>query len=93
MRANASGKHLKPSIVCRTATADKAVSCIVVPAGKNCMHDEKTVQRFIELRASGWIYARLMTELNVSKTTIRFRTGKGDPVGLPPRHAILVKKR
>ena len=34
------------------------------------MHDEKTVQRFIELRASGWIYARLMTELNVSKPTL-----------------------
>jgi hypothetical protein len=31
------------------------------------MHDEQTVQRFIELRASGWTYARLMTEFNVSK--------------------------
>ena len=34
------------------------------------MHDEKTVQRFIELRASGWTYARLMTELNASKPTL-----------------------
>ena len=34
------------------------------------MHDEKTVQRFIELRASGWTYARLMTELNVTKPTL-----------------------
>jgi len=34
------------------------------------MHDEQTVQRFIELRACGWTYARLMTELNVSKPTL-----------------------
>jgi hypothetical protein len=34
------------------------------------MHDETTVQRFIELRASGWTYARLMTELNVTKPTL-----------------------
>jgi hypothetical protein len=34
------------------------------------MHDATTVQRFIELRASGWSYARLMTELNVSKPTL-----------------------
>jgi len=34
------------------------------------MHDEQTVQRFIELRASGWTYARLMTELNTSKPTL-----------------------
>ena len=34
------------------------------------MHDENTVQRFIELRASGMTYARLMTELNVSKPTL-----------------------
>ena len=34
------------------------------------MYDEKTVQRFIELRASGWTYARLMTELNASKPTL-----------------------
>ena len=33
-------------------------------------HDDKTVQRFIELRAQGWSYARLMTELNVSKPTL-----------------------
>jgi hypothetical protein len=34
------------------------------------MHDDKTVQRFIELRSQGWTYARLMTELNVSKPTL-----------------------
>jgi len=34
------------------------------------MHDDKTIQRFIELRASGWTYARLMTELGVSKPTL-----------------------
>jgi hypothetical protein len=33
-------------------------------------HDEKTIQRFIELRAQGWTYARLMTELHVSKPTL-----------------------
>lgn len=34
------------------------------------MHDDRIVQRFIELRAQGWSYARLMTELNVSKPTL-----------------------
>jgi len=34
------------------------------------MHDDNTVQRFIELRAQGWSYARLMTELNVTKPTL-----------------------
>jgi hypothetical protein len=34
------------------------------------MHNEKTVQRFIQLRASGWTYARLTTELNASKPTL-----------------------
>ncbi len=34
------------------------------------MYDEKTVQRFIELRAQGWAYARLKTELNISKPTL-----------------------
>jgi hypothetical protein len=34
------------------------------------MHDEQTVQRIIELRAQGWTYARLITELNVSKPTL-----------------------
>ena len=34
------------------------------------MHDDKTVQRFIELRAQGWSYARLVTELNVTKPTL-----------------------
>jgi hypothetical protein len=34
------------------------------------MHDDQTVQRFIELRAAGWSYARLMTELSVSKPTL-----------------------
>jgi len=34
------------------------------------MHEPQTIQRFIELRAQGWTYARLMTELNVSKPTL-----------------------
>ena len=34
------------------------------------MHDDTTVQRFIELRARGWSYARLMTELSVTKPTL-----------------------
>jgi hypothetical protein len=34
------------------------------------MSDEVTVQRFIELRAQGWTYARLMAELHVSKPTL-----------------------
>lgn len=34
------------------------------------MHDDKTVQRFIEQRACGVSYARLATELNVSKPTL-----------------------
>ena len=34
------------------------------------MHDEKTVQRFIELRSKGWPFARRATELNVSKPTL-----------------------
>lgn len=34
------------------------------------MHAPETVQRFIELRAQGWTYARLMTELNVTKPTL-----------------------
>lgn len=40
------------------------------PAGKDRMHDDQTIRRFIELRAGGWTYARLMTELNVSKPTL-----------------------
>lgn len=34
------------------------------------MHDEKTVQRFIELRSQGWSFARIATELDVSKPTL-----------------------
>jgi hypothetical protein len=34
------------------------------------MHDEKTVQRFVELRSQGWPFARLCAELNVSKPTL-----------------------
>lgn len=34
------------------------------------MHDPKTVERFIELRARGWSYTRLMSELNVTKPTL-----------------------
>jgi orotate phosphoribosyltransferase-like protein len=31
------------------------------------MHDEKTVQRFIELRSQGWPFSKIAAELNVSK--------------------------
>jgi hypothetical protein len=34
------------------------------------MHDEKIVQRFIDLRVQGWSFARLATELKVSKPTL-----------------------
>ena len=34
------------------------------------MHDEQTVQQFIELRSQGWPFARIATELNVSKPTL-----------------------
>ena len=34
------------------------------------MHAPETVRRFIELRAQGWTFARLMTELNVTKPTL-----------------------
>jgi hypothetical protein len=68
------------------------------------MHDEQTVQRFIELRASGWTYARLMTELNTSKPTLIAWSRKQhalvqDWSGLtlgalyPRKNVFLVKKR
>ena len=34
------------------------------------MHDENTVRRFVELRATGWTYGKLTTELNVTKPTL-----------------------
>lgn len=34
------------------------------------MHEDKTVQRFIELRVQGVSFARIATELNVSKPTL-----------------------
>jgi len=34
------------------------------------MHDEQTIQRFIELRSQGWPFARLSAELDVSKPTL-----------------------
>jgi hypothetical protein len=34
------------------------------------MHDDKTVERFIALRAQGWTFSRLVNELNVSKPTL-----------------------
>lgn len=34
------------------------------------MHSPETVQRFIELRAQGWTYVRLMVELSVTKPTL-----------------------
>jgi hypothetical protein len=53
------------------------------------MFDDKTVQRFIDLRARGWSFARLMTE-----TTTRSRTGRGENrETLPSPKTFLVKKR
>jgi hypothetical protein len=40
------------------------------------MHDDSTVQRFIELRAQSWSYARLMAELGVTKPTLIARSRK-----------------
>jgi len=34
------------------------------------MHEDKTVQRFIDLRVQGWPFARIAAELNVSKPTL-----------------------
>ena len=34
------------------------------------MQDEKTVQRFIELRVQGYSFARIAAELNVNKSTL-----------------------
>src|SRR5687768_8101878 len=34
------------------------------------MHDQQVHERFIALRSSGWTYAKIMTELNVSKPTL-----------------------
>ena len=41
-----------------------------VPVGKDRMHDDKTVQRFIDLRVQGWVFTRIAAELNVPKTTL-----------------------
>ena len=34
------------------------------------MHDDQTVQRFIQLRVQGWAFARIAAELKVPKTTL-----------------------
>ena len=34
------------------------------------MHNDKTVQRFMELRVQGWVFARIAAELNVAKNTL-----------------------
>jgi hypothetical protein len=34
------------------------------------MHEDKTIQRFIELRVKGEVFTRIAAELNVSKTTL-----------------------
>lgn len=38
--------------------------------GKEQMHQDRKVERFIELRAQGWAFARIAAELNVAKTTL-----------------------
>ena len=47
-----------------------ACRCKKTAARKDTVHDEKTVQRFIELRSAGWTFVRLTTELGVSKPTL-----------------------
>ena len=64
------GCNLSPFISAGGSAGNHAGWTPVPPAGKDPIHDEKTVQRFIELRASGWTYARLITELAVSKPTL-----------------------
>jgi hypothetical protein len=34
------------------------------------MHDDKTVQRFIDLRVQGWVFTRIAQELNVGRNTL-----------------------
>ena len=34
------------------------------------MHDVQTQQRFVQLRATGWSFARIASELNVSRGTL-----------------------
>ena len=34
------------------------------------MHDDKTVQRFINLRVKGWVFTHIAAELNVNKSTL-----------------------
>ena len=34
------------------------------------MKDQETVQKFIELRAQGWSFARIAAELGVAKSTL-----------------------
>jgi hypothetical protein len=38
--------------------------------GKDHVYDDKTVQRFIDLRVQGWVFTRIAAELNVPKTTL-----------------------
>jgi hypothetical protein len=34
------------------------------------MHDQKTIDCFIELRVQGWVFTRIAAELKVTKTTL-----------------------
>ena len=34
------------------------------------MHNDKTVQRFIDLRVQGWVFTRIAQELDVAKDTL-----------------------
>ena len=40
------------------------------PAGKMIVKDQETILQFIHLRAQGWTFARIATELKVSKPTL-----------------------
>ena len=41
-----------------------------MPSTRSSMRTPEIVQRFIQLRAQGWTYSRLMAEFNVSKSTL-----------------------
>ena len=49
----------------RASDFDLRISALASASGWEgpYMHDEKTVQRFIELRSQGWTYARLIRQV------------------------------
>ena len=58
MRVNASDEHLKPLSVRLISAGGPMPVRLFGLAGKDRMYDEKTVQRFIDLRVQGWVFIR-----------------------------------